>query len=86
MQYAYPEVFSHQKAMIAFGLILQEEILSSEALSRKLQLPDSDRLRSYVEILCTKNIVMTRGRGKGTKYYVNPDVISNSKANFLPIN
>ena len=81
MQYAYPEVFGHQKAMIAFGLILQEEIISSEALSRKLQLPDSDRLRSYVEILCTKNIVMTRGRGKGTKYYVNPDIISNSKAN-----
>lgn len=81
MQYAYPEVFSHQKAMIAFGLILQEEIISSEALSRKLQLPDSDRLRSYVEILCTKNIVMTRGRGKGTKYFVNPDIIANSKAN-----
>ena len=35
MQYAYPEVFIHQKAMIAFGLILQEEIISSEELSRK---------------------------------------------------
>ena len=81
MQYAYPEVFIHQKAMIAFGLILQEEIISSEALSRKLQLPESGRLRSYVDILCTKNIVMTRGRGKGTKYYVNPDIISNSRAN-----
>ena len=67
--------------MIAFGLILQEEIISSESLSKKLQLPESDRLRSYVDILCTKNIVMTRGRGKGTKYYVNPDIISNSKAN-----
>lgn len=81
MQYAYPEVISHQKAMIAFGLILQEEIIASETLSRKLQLPESDRLRSYVDILCTKNIVLTRGRGKGTKYYVNPDIISNSRAN-----
>ncbi len=76
LQYAFPEVVSHQKAMIAFGMILQEEIISSESLLR-----ESDRLRSYVEILCTKNIVMTRGRGKGTKYYVNPDVISNSRAN-----
>lgn len=67
--------------MIAFGMILQEEIISSESLSRKLQLRESDRLRSYVEILCTKNIVLTRGRGKGTKYYVNPDIISNSRAN-----
>ena len=81
MQYAYPEVISHQKSMIAFGLILQEEIISSEALSRKLQLLEADRLRSYVDILCTKHIVLTRGRGKGTKYYVNPDVISNSMAN-----
>ena len=24
---------------------------------------------------------MTRGRGKGTKYLVNPEIISNSKAN-----
>lgn len=82
LQYAFPEVVSHQKAMIAFGMILQEEIISSESLSGKLQLRESDRLRSYVEILCTKNIVLTRGRGKGTKYYVNPDIISNSRANF----
>lgn len=81
MQYAYPEVINHQKAMIAFGLILQEEIISSEILSKRLQLPEADRLRSYVDILCTKNIVLTRGRGKGTKYYVNPDIISNSRAN-----
>ena len=81
MQYAYPEIIEHQKAVIAFGLILQEEIISSESLSKKLQLPESDRLRSYVDILCTNNIVLTRGRGKGTKYYVNPKIISNSKAN-----
>lgn len=81
LQYAFPEVVSHQKAMIAFGMILQEEIISSESLSRKLQLRESDRLRSYVEILCSKNIVLTRGRGKGTKYYVNPEFISNSRAN-----
>lgn len=81
LQYAYPEVFRHQKSMIAFGMILQEEIVSSETLSKRLQLPETDRLRSYVDILCAKNVVLTRGRGKGTKYYVNPDIISNSRAN-----
>ena len=59
LQYAYPEIIEHQKAVIAFGLILQEEIISSEALSKKLQLPESDRLRSYVDMLCTKNVVLT---------------------------
>lgn len=81
LQNAYPEIIEHQKAVIAFGLILQEEIISSEALSKKLQLPESDRLRSYVDLLCSKNIVQTRGRGKGTKYFVNPVIITNSKAN-----
>ena len=81
LQSAYPEVFGHQMALISFGLILQEEIITSESLSRKLQLLESDRLRSYVDILCAKSIVLTRGRGKGTKYYVNPEIISNSKAN-----
>lgn len=81
LQYTYPEVVKNQKAIIAFGLILQEEIISSKSLSNKLQLQEEDRLRSYVDILCTKSIVLTRGRGKGTKYYVNPDLISNSKAN-----
>ena len=81
IQHAYPEIVHNQKAMIAFGLILQEEIISSEALSNKLQLPESERLRPFVDVLCAKNIVVTRGRGKGTKYYVNPDIISYSKAN-----
>ena len=81
LQNAYPEIIERQKAMIAFGIILQEEIISSEALSKKLQLPESDRLRSYVDLLCSKNIVQTRGRGKGTKYFVNPEIITNSKAN-----
>lgn len=78
---AYPEIVENQKAVIAFGLILQDEIISSEALSMKLQLPESDRLRSYVDLLCSKNIVQTRGRGRGTKYFVNPEIITNSKAN-----
>jgi ATP-dependent DNA helicase RecG len=81
MQFAFPKIIECQKAVIAFGIILQEEIISSEELSKKLQLPETDRLRSYVDILCTNGVVLTRGRGKGTKYYVNPEIISNSKAN-----
>lgn len=81
MQHAYPELIHNQKAMIAFGLILQEEIIPAEMLSKKLQLPESDRLRSYVDKLNEKGVVLTRGRGKGTKYFINPDIISRSKAN-----
>lgn len=81
LQRVYPEIMENRKAIIAFGLILQEEIVSAELLSKKLQLQEADRLRSYVDILCSKGVILTRGRGRGTKYYVNPVVFSNSKAN-----
>ena len=81
LQYNFPQVAHNQKAMIAFGIIFQEEIISSIELSHKLQLPEADRLRSYVDPLVTHHIVMSRGQGKGTKYYVNPIVISDSRAN-----
>ena len=84
LQFAFPKIIENQKAVIAFGIILQEEIISSEELSKLLQIQDSDRLRSYVDILCSNGVILTRGRGKGTKYYVNPEIISNSKANIPP--
>ena len=81
LQYFYPQIAQNQKALIAFGIVFQEEIISSIDLTRKLQLPEADRLRSYVEPLVSQDIIQTRGRGKGTKYYVNPAIISDSKAN-----
>ena len=81
IQYLYPQIANNQKAMIALGLILQEEIITSTDLSRKLQLPEDDRLRSYLEPLSSQKIILPRGKGKGTKYYVNPTIISDSKAN-----
>ena len=81
LQYYYPQIAQNQKALIAFGIVFQEEIISSIDLTRKLQLPEADRLRSYVEPLVSQDIILTRGRGKGTKYYVNPAIISDSKAN-----
>ena len=81
LQYFYPQIAQNQKALIAFGIVFQEEIISSIDLTRKLQLPEADRLRSYVEPLVSQEIILARGRGKGTKYYVNPAIISDSKAN-----
>ena len=81
LQYFYPQIAQNQKALIAFGVVFQEEIISSIDLIRKLQLPEADRLRSYIEPLISQDIILSRGRGKGTKYYVNPAIISDSKAN-----
>ena len=81
IQLFYPHIAQNQRAMIAFGIIFQEEIVSSVDLSQRLQLSGEDRLRSYVEPLSSQSIILSRGRGKGTQYYVNPKIISESKAN-----
>lgn len=77
----YPSIAKSSKSMIAFGMILQEELLPATKLSKTLQLQESGRLRPYVDDLVTEGIVLTRGNGKGTKYLINPQLIADSKAN-----
>ncbi len=70
-----------QKAIIAFGLILQEGPLSATLLSKKLQIDSNERLRAYIGKLSDEHLISSKGRGKGTKYYVSPSLISGVKLN-----
>lgn len=70
-----------QKAIIAFGLILQEGPISATSLSKKLQIDSNDRLRSYIGKLADENLISSKGKGKGTKYHVSPTLISSVKSN-----
>jgi ATP-dependent DNA helicase RecG len=53
----------------------------STKLSSILQLPEEVRLNSYTSELLKKGIIGERGVGKGSSFFVNPKIISNSKAN-----
>ena len=70
-----------QKGYIAFGAIAVESKMQATKLSDYLQLSDDERLRSYVEPLLRDGIINKKGTKKGTTYYINPKLISNSKAN-----
>ena len=67
-----------QKSYIALGIILQQRSISAVDLAKELQLPSGERLRSYVDMLINNNIIITRGRGKGVKYEINPEFVANS--------
>lgn len=70
-----------QKSIIAFGLIATEKKILSAKLSSILQLSENDRrMGSYTRQLLTDAIICKKGTGKGTQLYVNPKLISNSKA------
>ncbi|MBO4589775.1 MAG: putative DNA binding domain-containing protein [Bacteroidaceae bacterium] len=70
-----------QKSYISFGIILQDKKIKSADLFRKLQLTDNDKLKSYTRQLLEHHIILSHGLKKGTYYLVNPQIISNSKAN-----
>lgn len=68
-----------QKGIIALGILLQKGSISAIDLVKELQLSGNDRLRSYISTLLDNKIILSSGSGKGTKYKVNPQFISNSK-------
>lgn len=74
----------NQKEIIALGVITREKKISGYDLSKILQLPNDDRLRSWINKLIEKNILITEGRTKGLMYMVNPKILSSMKHDLKP--
>lgn len=70
------------KCFISLGIILQHRTISAIDLSKELQLPHGERLRSWVDGLLSNGIVDSRGTGKGVKYSINSDFVAKSKVQF----
>lgn len=71
-----------QKAYIALGIIMQHKTIYAYDLSKELQLQQQDKLRPYVDSLVREKIIKTYGRGKGTKYGLNPQFVAASNMQF----
>ncbi len=71
-----------RKAYIALGVILKEKTILASELTKELQLPAGERLRSYVDPLIAHRIILNKGIGKGMKYTINPEFVANSKYQF----
>ena len=70
-----------QKAFIAFGIIARERKIYSTQLTKQLQLPSDDRLRSYVDKILVDGLIIKSGKGKGNQFQVNPQLIKNARVN-----
>lgn len=73
-----------QKETIALGIILRNRKILSTQLSKELQLPEEDRLRSWIGGLLSQQIIISRGHKKGTEYLINPKLIKSAKVNIKP--
>jgi ATP-dependent DNA helicase RecG len=73
-----------QKELIVLGIVARNKKILATQLTKELQLSDEDRLRSYVNSLLDKAILITRGIKKATEYLINPKLVSSSKLNIKP--
>jgi len=73
-----------QREKIVVGVVARNQKILSTQLSKILQLTEEDRLRSWVNKLVEKNILITRGQGKGNTFLINPGILTSSKLNVKP--
>ena len=80
MDKANQEYQLKQKEIIALGLIAQHSSLTSIQLSKILNQKDETGLRNWLGRLIDLDLIQTKGKTKGTEYFVNPDYLR--KLNF----
>jgi ATP-dependent DNA helicase RecG len=74
----------NQKEIIALGAIVRFKKISGYELSKILQLGDDDRIRSWIDNLVEKKILVTEGKTKGLMYMVNPQILSSVEHDLKP--
>lgn len=73
-----------QRDFIILGIVARERKVLATQLSRIIQLPEEERLRSYVKKLVEKKILISRGKSKGTEYLINTKLIRQAKLQIKP--
>lgn len=80
MDKASQEYQLKQKEIIALGLIAQHNSLTAIQLSKILNQKDEAGLRNWLGRLLELDLVQSKGKTKGTEYFVNTDYLR--KLNF----
>jgi ATP-dependent DNA helicase RecG len=80
MDKASQEFQLKQKEIIALGLIAQHSAIPSIQLSKILNQKDETGLRNWLGRLIDLELVQSKGKTKGTEYFINPDYLR--KLNF----
>jgi ATP-dependent DNA helicase RecG len=64
-----------QKEVIALGIVAQSQGISTLELSKILNISKPNGLQYWIGRLIDLDVVLTKGKTKGTFYYINPDFI-----------
>jgi ATP-dependent DNA helicase RecG len=81
MDKASKELQLRQKELITLGMIAQNEGISALDLAKELNVKKPNGLQYWLGSLTDKNVVLSKGKTKGTFYFVNPEFLRD--ANFV---
>lgn len=68
----------NQKEIICLGIIAQNKSIIATEFARQIQSKDDKQIKNWLGKLLTYRIVLTKGKTKGTQYYINPEVLKNT--------
>ncbi len=78
MDKASKELQLRQREVIALGLIAQSDGISSVELANVLNVVNANGIQSWIGRLLDFGLILSKGKTKGTFYYVNPEFLRNS--------
>jgi len=68
-----------QKEIICLGIIAQHQSITAVDFSHLIQSQNDKQIKNWLGRLLELEIIKTKGKTKGTQYYVNPKILKNTK-------
>lgn len=65
----------NQKEIICLGIIAQNKTIIATEFARKIQAKDDKQIKNWLGNLLKYDIVFTKGKTKGTTYFINPEIL-----------
>lgn len=69
----------NQKEIICLGIVAQYKSIIATEFSKVIQSTDNKQIRNWLCKLLDYKIVLTRGKTKGLKYFINPQILKNTE-------
>lgn len=68
----------NQKEIICLGIIAQNKSIIATEFAQLIQSKDDKQIKNWLGKLLSYKIVLTKGKTKGTQYYLNPEVLKDT--------
>ena len=65
----------NQKEIICLGIIAQNKTIIATEFARQIQAKDDKQIKNWLGNLLKYDIVLTKGKTKGTTYFINPEIL-----------